>query len=132
MSTITASLINLTNSTPQNGHLSIQPKNPVRYPLDPLAQQAKSVLIPIFKIRICTLSISYKCRHNGVYRLFFCTFQDSNRFNMRRLWELINRLDWLCNMVSLVHKSLDIPNQRRRITTNVNHLLWFHLTSCFN
>ena len=42
MSTITASLINLTISTPQNGHLSTQPKNPARCPLDPLAQQAKS------------------------------------------------------------------------------------------
>lgn len=58
MSTITASLINLTNSTPQNTHLSTQPKNPARCPLDPLAQQAKSVLLPITKRGISTLPIT--------------------------------------------------------------------------
>src|SRR5699024_6420495 len=82
ISTITASLINLTNSTPQNGHLSIQPKNPVRYPLDPLAQQAKSVLIPITKREISTLFIYQKCWHTSVYRLFICALKDSNTLNM--------------------------------------------------
>ena len=66
MSTITASLINLTNSTPQNGNLSTQPKNPARCPLDPLAQQAKSVLIPITKRGISTPFIHQKHRHTGV------------------------------------------------------------------
>lgn len=52
--------------------------------LDPPAPNRKSVLIPIFKIRICTLSISYRCRHTVVYRLFFCTFKDSNTLHMSR------------------------------------------------
>lgn len=83
MSTITASLINLTNSTPQNGHLSTQPKNPARCPLDPLAQQAKSVLIPISKTGISTLFIYQEYRHTGVCELFFCAFKDRNRFDMQ-------------------------------------------------
>ena len=29
---------------------------------------------------------SVKYRYGAVYRLFFCTFENSNRFNMRRLW----------------------------------------------
>ena len=82
MSTITASLINLTISTPQNGHLSTQPKNPARCPLDPLAQQAKSVLIPITKRGISTLFIYQKYWHTGVYRLFICALKDSNTLNM--------------------------------------------------
>ena len=91
LSTITASLINLTNSTPQNGHLSTQPKNPARYPLDPLAQQAKSVLIPIVQKGKSTLSITYRCRYVGVCRLFFCTFKHRYALDMCCLWELI---DW--------------------------------------
>ena len=82
MSTITASLINLTISTPQNGHLSTQPKNPARCPLDPLAQQAKSVLIPITKRGISTLFIYQKYWHTSVYRLFICALKDSNTLNM--------------------------------------------------
>ena len=84
MSTITASLINLTNSTPQNGHLSTQPKNPTRCPLDPLAQQAKSVLIPITKRGISTLFIYQKHRHTGVYELLFCAFKDCYGLDMPR------------------------------------------------
>lgn len=84
MSTITASLINLTNSTPQNGRLSTQPKNPARCPLDHLAQQAKSVLIPITKRGISTLFIYQKYWHTGVYRLFICALKDSNTLNMWR------------------------------------------------
>ena len=93
MSTITASLINLTNSTPQNGHLSTQPKNPARCPLDPLAQQAKSVLIPIIKTGISTLFIYQEYRHTGDYRLFFCTFKDRNALNMWSLWKHIDRIN---------------------------------------
>lgn len=58
ISILTAYFIPLINSTPQNGHLSTQPKNPARCPLDPLAQQAKSVLIPITKRGISTLPIA--------------------------------------------------------------------------
>ena len=90
MSTITASLINLTNSTPQNGRLSTQPKNPARCPLDHLAQQAKSVLIPITKRGISTLFIYQKYWHTGVYRLFICALKDSNTLNMWRLSYLIH------------------------------------------
>lgn len=103
MSTITASLINLTNSTPQNGHLSTQPKNPARCPLDPLAQQAKSVLIPITKRGISTLPITYKCRYAGIYNLFFCTFKDCYSFNMRSLREHIN---WI-NLVKVISLFLE-------------------------
>ena len=103
MSTITASLINLTNSTPQNGHLSTQPKNPARCPLDPLAQQAKSVLIPITKRGISTLPITYKCRYAGIYNLFFCTFKDCYGLDMRRLWEHVHRVN-LVKVVALFLK----------------------------
>ena len=78
--------------------------------LDPPVQNQKSVQIPIVWEEKCTLSISYKYRHTGVYRLFFCTFKDSNALNMRRLWELVYWLDWLCYMVALVSKTLDIAN----------------------
>ena len=70
MSTITASLINLTNSTPQNGHLSTQPKNPARCPLDPLAQQAKSVLIPITKREL----VHFRLPKNAVTPAFITYF----------------------------------------------------------
>ena len=78
--------------------------------LDPPASNRKSVLIPILKIRISTLPITYKCCYNGVRKLFICTFKDRNRLNMRRLWELVHWLDWLCYMVALVSKTLDITN----------------------
>ena len=94
MSTITASLINLTNSTPQNGHLSTQPKNPARCLLNPLAQQAKSVLIPITKRGISTLSIYQKCWHTGVYRLSICALKDSNTLNMPRA-HMVNYTFWV-------------------------------------
>lgn len=110
MSTITASLINLTNSTPQNGRLSTQPKNPARCPLDHLAQQAKSVLIPITKRGISTLFIYQKYCHTGVYRLFICALKDSNTLNMRCLREHIHRLDWLSYLVALVHEQLNVTD----------------------
>ena len=54
----------------------------MRCPLDPLAQQAKSVLIPITKRGISTLFIYQKCWHTSVYRLFICALKDSNTLNM--------------------------------------------------
>ncbi len=114
MSTITASLINLTNSTPQNGHLSTQPKNPARCPLDPLAQQAKSVLIPITKRGISTLFIYHKHRHTGVCELFFCAFKDRNRFHMRSLREHIYRT-YFIKMIALFLEQLQITDLCGRI-----------------
>ena len=130
MSTITASLINLTNSTPQNGHLSIQPKNPARYPLDPLTQQAKSVLIPITKRGISTLFIYQKCWHTSVYRLFICALKDSNTLNM--CGEYLNpELHPLNQLGSPPHTwrihSLDIkvlPSRRITSTYVENTLNW--------
>lgn len=115
MSTITASLINLTNSTPQNGHLSTQPKNPARCPLDPLAQQAKSVLIPITKRGISTLFIYQKCWHTGVYRLFICALKDRNRLNMRSLWKHIHRINPV-KCVIFCLEQLQITNQSSWVT----------------
>ena len=78
--------------------------------LDPPAPNRKSVLIPIAKIRISTLSITYKCHYNAVCRLFFCAFKDSNALHMRRLRELIDWLNRFCHMVPLFRKTLDITN----------------------
>ena len=132
MSTITASLINLTNSTPQNGHLSTQPKNPARCPLDPLAQQAKSVLIPITKRGISTLFIYQKYWHTGVYRLFICALKDSNTLDMGRLRELINRLNRLRHLITNCRQALQIAHQGGRIARHIDDLLRAHHPGGFN
>ena len=102
-------------------HYPNQPDSPNRPPvhstieighreLDPPAENQKSVQIPIVQKEKCTLLIIYKGRHTGVYHLFICPFQDCNTLHMRRLWELVYWLDWLCYMVALVSKTLDIAN----------------------
>ena len=78
--------------------------------LDPPALNRKSVQIPIVQKGKCTLLTIYKYRHTGVYRLFFCTFKDCNRLNMRRLWELVNWLNRFRHMVSLFSKALNITD----------------------
>lgn len=46
--------------------------------LNPPASNRKSVLIPIVQKGKSTLSITHKYRQSAAYRLFTCTFQDSN------------------------------------------------------
>lgn len=53
-----------------------------------------------------TLSITYKCRQSAAYRLFICTFKDRNRLNVRRLRELVDRLDRLGHVVALFGEAL--------------------------
>ena len=100
--------------------------------LDPPASNRKSVLIPIVKIRISTLPITYKCCYNSVRKLFFCTFQDRNALNMRRLRELVDGLDGLRDVVANFRKALNVPHQGRWIARHVDHFLRCHLAGRLN
>ena len=52
----------------------------------------------------------YKCLNSAVSGTLLLALKDRYALDMRRLWELVYWLDWLCYMVALVSKTLDIAN----------------------
>ena len=109
-----------------------QPENPARCSLNPLAEKLKSVLIPIVKIRISTLPITYKCRYTGVCKLFFCTFHDSDTLHMRRLRELVDRLNPALDMVAFFHQALNVAHKRGRVAADVDDSVRIHPRCAFD
>lgn len=100
--------------------------------LDPPASNRKSVLIPIVQKGKSTLSITYKCRYTGVYRLFLCVFHHRYTLNMRRLRELVDRLNPALDMVAFFHQALNVAHKRGRVAADVDDPIRIHPRCAFD